>query len=163
MFRMGDEFLQTQHGNNNAYNQDNETSWLDWSRLEANQDIFRFFKLMIAFRKANPSIARSTFWRDDIRWYGADSEPDLSLGSRSLAYCLRGSSIGAPDLYVMINSGKKTVRFNIQEGQQGQWLRIVDTALPSPEDIREAADAPIHPNEYYQVKPHSIVVLRERS
>ena len=44
MFRAGDEFLNTQLGNNNPYNQDNEISWLDWSQLKANQDIFRFFK-----------------------------------------------------------------------------------------------------------------------
>jgi glycogen operon protein len=70
MFRAGDEFLNTQFGNNNPYNQDNETSWLDWSQLEANQDIFRFFKSMIAFRKAHPSLCRSRFWREDISWYG---------------------------------------------------------------------------------------------
>lgn len=59
MFRAGDEFMQTQAGNNNPYNQDNETAWLDWRRLHANADVFRFFRLMIAFRKAHPSLARS--------------------------------------------------------------------------------------------------------
>jgi isoamylase len=54
MFRAGDEFLNTQFGNNNPYNQDNEIGWLDWSQLQANQDIFRFFKKMIAFRKLRP-------------------------------------------------------------------------------------------------------------
>jgi len=47
MFRMGDEFLQTQQGNNNPYNQDNKTSWLDWGRLKQFEDVFRFFKLII--------------------------------------------------------------------------------------------------------------------
>ncbi len=56
MFRMGDEFLQTQQGNNNPYNQDNETTWLDWRKLETHRDIFRFFQCMIAFRKAHRSI-----------------------------------------------------------------------------------------------------------
>ena len=51
MFRAGDEFLNTQFGNNNPYNQDNEIGWLDWSQLQSNKDIFRFFKKMIAFRK----------------------------------------------------------------------------------------------------------------
>ncbi len=49
MIRVGDEFLNTQFGNNNPYNQDNETGWLDWSQVQANQDIFRFFNSMIAF------------------------------------------------------------------------------------------------------------------
>ena len=88
MLRAGDEFLQTQGGNNNPYNQDNETAWLDWRRLEANAGVFRFFRLMIAFRKAHPSLARSRFWREDVRCYGVNREPDLSWQSHSLAFAL---------------------------------------------------------------------------
>ena len=51
MFCAGDEFLNTQRGNNNPYNQDNETTWLDWERLEQNRELFRFFQRMIALRK----------------------------------------------------------------------------------------------------------------
>jgi pullulanase/glycogen debranching enzyme len=54
MFRMGDEFMQTQNGNNNPYNQDNEMTWLSWNHAKANEDVLRFFRLMIAFRKAHP-------------------------------------------------------------------------------------------------------------
>ena len=57
MFAAGDEFLRTQRGNNNPYNQDNETSWLDWSCIERHADFHRFAKRMIAFRKAHPSSA----------------------------------------------------------------------------------------------------------
>ncbi len=70
MFRAGDEFLNTQFGNNNPYNQDNEIGWLDWSQLRSNEDIFRFFQRMIAFRKNHPSLSRSRFWREDVSWYG---------------------------------------------------------------------------------------------
>ena len=66
MFCAGDEFLNTQFGNNNPYCQDNEISWLDWEAFEANRDFYRFCCLMIAFRKGHPSIARSRFWRDDV-------------------------------------------------------------------------------------------------
>ena len=52
MFAAGDEFLHTQGGNNNPYNQDNETTWLNWQRLHKNSDIFRFFKLMICLSKS---------------------------------------------------------------------------------------------------------------
>jgi glycogen operon protein len=92
MFRAGDEFMQTQGGNYNPYNQDNETAWLDWRRLRANADVFQFFRLMIAFRKAHPSLARSRFWRDDVRWYGVGREPDLAYtraASRSLSTARR--------------------------------------------------------------------------
>jgi len=86
MFVAGDEFLNTQRGNNNPYNQDNEITWLDWARLEDNRDIFRFFKLMIAFRKSHPSIGRPTFWREDVSWHGADGPVDLGHESRRFAY-----------------------------------------------------------------------------
>ncbi len=77
MIVAGDEFLNTQRGNNNPYNQDNDITWLDWSRLEDNRDVFRFFKLMIAFRKSHAGIGRPVFWRDDVTWYGADGPVDL--------------------------------------------------------------------------------------
>ncbi len=58
MFLAGDEFLNTQYGNNNAYCQDNEISWLDWSFLEKNRDHFSYTKHMIAFRKAHDVIRK---------------------------------------------------------------------------------------------------------
>jgi glycogen operon protein len=157
MFRAGDEFLNTQFGNNNPYNQDNETSWLDWSQLEANQDIFRFFKSMIAFRKAHPSLCRSRFWREDISWYGVEATVDLSADSRSLAFCLHGASQADDDIYVMINAYWEALRFRIQEGEPRNWLRIVDTDLASPADFSDRGSplqAPI-----YEVAPRSVVVL----
>ena len=54
MFLAGDEFGNSQNGNNNAYCQDNEISWLNWHQLETNRDIYEFVKYMIAFRKAHP-------------------------------------------------------------------------------------------------------------
>ena len=56
MFLAGDEFCNTQFGNNNAYCQDNEISWLDWSLLEKNREIYEFFRYMIAFRKKHSAI-----------------------------------------------------------------------------------------------------------
>jgi len=156
MFRAGDEFLNTQFGNNNPYNQDNETSWLDWSQLQANQDIFRFFKNMIAFRKSHPSLCRSRFWREDISWYGVGPTVDLSPDSRSLAFCLHGESLG-DDIYVMINAYWEPLQFQIQEGAPEDWARIVDTDLPSPRDFSQPG-LPLQRSSY-QVAPRSIVVL----
>lgn len=157
MFRAGDEFLNTQFGNNNAYNQDNEISWLDWSQLQANQDIFRFFKKMIAFRKSHPSLCRSRFWREDISWYGTGPAADLSPDSRSLAFCLHGASHDDDDIYVMINAYWQELQFQIQEGAPQDWLRIVDTALPVPDDFSECA-LPLQ-QLMYSVAPRSVVVL----
>jgi glycogen operon protein len=159
MLSAGDEFLHTQSGNNNPYNQDNETTWLNWDRLSEHADVFRFFKQMIAFRKAHPSICRSRFWRDDVRWYGVGAEVDLSPRSHSLAYCLRGASVGDQDLYVMINGYWEPLKFTLQDCSDTPWKRAVDTALPSPLDIcAPGGETPVRGNEYV-VQPRSLVVL----
>ena len=157
MFRAGDEFLNTQLGNNNPYNQDNEISWLDWNQLQVNKDIFRFFKKMIAFRKCHPSLCRSRFWREDISWYGIGPTVDLSPDSRSLAFCLHGASQADEDIYVMINAYWQELSFQIQEGAPEDWVRIVDTSLPTPDDFSEAGSTVRQLQ--YQVAPRSIVVL----
>lgn len=157
MFRAGDEFLNTQFGNNNPYNQDNEISWLDWSQLEKNRDMFRFFKSMIAFRKSHPSLCRSRFWREDVSWYGVGPAVDLSPDSRSLAFCLHGASQGDDDIYVMINAYWQELHFEVQEGKPQDWLRIVDTGLPTPGDFSETG-VPLQ-RSVYTVAPRSLVVL----
>ena len=159
MFCAGDEFLQTQGGNNNPYNQDNETTWLDWDLLKKNADIFRFFRMMIAFRKAHPSIARSRFWRDDVRWYGPEGEPDWGPRSAKLAYCLHGASQGDEDLYVMINGGTEDAWFAVQEGAPRQWRRVFDTSRPSPDDAVDPAEAETLRSLQYLVRARSVVVL----
>ena len=65
----GDEFRRTQRGNNNAYCQDNETSWVDWTHLEQHQEIYRFAHGMIAFRCAHPVLSKEQFYTDaEIQW-----------------------------------------------------------------------------------------------
>ncbi len=159
MLLAGDEFMQTQGGNNNPYNQDNETTWLDWSLREKNADVYRFFKMMIAFRKAHPSVGRSRFWRDDIRWYGLGRGPDWGEESHQLAYCLHGASQGDRDLYVMLNAGTKDAKFHLQEDTAAEWARVVDTAQPSPQDIVPDDEAVRLKSMICTVKARSTVVL----
>ncbi|HZJ48322.1 MAG TPA: isoamylase [Acidimicrobiia bacterium] len=159
MFRAGDEFLQTQGGNNNPYNQDNETTWLNWNRRDGSTDVHRFFQKMIAFRAAHPTIGRSTFWRSDVTWYGSDGTADLADYSHSVAYLLSGGSEDDDDLYVMINAWDEAIDFTIQVG--GTWHRVVDTGIDSPEDIAgDLVGRPI-PTATYRVGPRSVVVLVE--
>jgi isoamylase len=157
MFRAGDEFLNTQFGNNNPYNQDNETGWLDWSQLHANRDVFRFFKNMISFRKQHPSLSRSRFWREDVTWYGTGEKADLSHESHSLAFCLHGASQEDDDIYVMINAYWEKLDFHIQEGAAEEWKVIVDTSLASPDDFLDPGE-PLQTSNYF-VAPRSVVVL----
>ncbi|SMF48400.1 glycogen operon protein [Tistlia consotensis] len=156
MLVAGDEFLQTQGGNNNPYNQDNETTWLDWDRLEPNREIFRFAKAMIAFRKAHPGIARSRFWRDDVSWFGPSGPVDL--GSQELAYRLAGASEGDCDLYVMINGGPHDVPFELQAPGIA-WRVAVDTAAPPPDDVVDPGAEPPVEGSRRLVAGRSLVVL----
>lgn len=159
MFCAGDEFLNTQYGNNNPYNQDNEITWLDWSKLQENRDIFRFFQKMIAFRKSRQSLGRSRFWREDVTWYGPVGETDLRPESHTLAYALSGARFQEGSLYVMINAFWEPVRFTVQEGEPQDWQRAVDTSLPSPEDIAEPSAYRALDSLTYTVAARSVVVL----
>ena len=76
----GDEFLRTQGGNNNAWCQDNATSWVDWSLAEKNADFLRFVRQLIALRKRHHVLRRRTFFHGggntpDIVWHGTGPVP----------------------------------------------------------------------------------------
>jgi pullulanase/glycogen debranching enzyme len=107
-------------------------SWLDWSRLSAYGDVFRFFQRMIAFRKAHPSIARVRYWREDGRWYGIGASADLSHDSHSLAYCLHGGTYGDSDLYVMINLYWETAEVPNPGGRPGDLAARRRNLPPEP-------------------------------
>jgi isoamylase len=167
MIRAGDEFLQTQGGNSNPYNQDNETSWLDWSRRERFAEVHRFFREMIEFRRRHRSISRTRFWRDDVRWHGAAPDafqaPDLSAASRTLAYSLHGRAFGDDDLYVMLNASPDPVLFRVHEGEPGEWRRAVDTASDRDAILPSGSELPVAERNYL-VHPRSVVVLlRDRA
>jgi glycogen operon protein len=153
MLRAGDEFLHTQAGNNNPYNQD-EPTWLDWRRRDRHAGFWRFVQQMIAFRKQHRSLARSRFWRDDVRWYGPRGV--VELARPAIAWCLRGASQGDADLYVMVNATSAPVSFVVQD--DGAWRVAVDTSRPTPEDI-ELARPPALSRPSYVVEARAVVVL----
>jgi len=151
MFVAGDEFMNTQRGDANPYNQDNETTWVNWTLADANAEVLRFFRMMIAFRKRHPSIGRSTGWGTDVSWLTAG---DPATG---LAYHLRGASVGDEDLFVMVNSHWSEQAFDVPGGRA--WRRVIDTALPGGDDIVDEAEAPPVPMQPYVIAPRSIAVL----
>jgi len=159
MFLAGDEFGHTQGGNNNPYNQNNETSWLDWSRQRDNPEQLRFFSTLIAFRAAHCTLGRSRHWREDLRWYGPQGGPNWGEPLRTLAYYLDGASQGDVDLYVMINTWWNPVDFTVQEGTAGDWRRLLDTNLASPQDIALPGQETDLTDLNYRVGARSIVVL----
>ena len=174
MLLAGDELGRSQGGNNNAYCQDNETSWLDWRLLESNPDLHRFTRLLIAFRKAHPILRRGEFLRGtgtpehsrpDVSWHGVRvDQPDWGPRSRVLAMHLAGEHAPQPDcdLYLAANASGRALDFELPEPPNGKrWLRVIDTALPSPDDIREEGDeVDLADPTHIHVGAHSCLVLR---
>jgi glycogen operon protein len=172
MLLAGDEFLRTQRGNNNAWCQDNEISWVDWALADANKDFQRFVREMIWFRKRHPALRRRTFLRgaaagrrSDIAWHGLEpDEPDFSATSRVIAYTLDGTSTGRErdsDFYVAINGGWEPAPFVVPPSPSGRpWHRVVDTAQPPPRDIVADGDGPVvYAGTTYTVAALTLVVL----
>ncbi|HSP94994.1 MAG TPA: glycogen debranching protein GlgX [Thermoanaerobaculia bacterium] len=169
MLLMGDEVRRTQQGNNNAYCQDNELAWLDWSLLERHADIHRFVKLLTAFHHRRDVVAEvgtlslnELLRRARMEWHGvALNRPDWSEHSHSLAFTLR-SLRGRFLVHGMFNAYWEALTFelpSVSAESQQPWRRWIDTALASPEDIRPLAEAPFVPQAAYLVQPHSVVFL----
>lgn len=157
----GDEFRRTQGGNNNAWCQDNETSWMDWRLLERHRDIHRFTREMIAFRRAHPVLSRERFYTEtDIQWFSPDgSTPDwFDPAARQLA-CLLQEDAGSR-LFLMFNAGDGAVEFRVPAAPDGMhWHRVVDTHCAAPGDISPPDQAPRLDAEGYQVASHTSVIL----
>jgi glycogen operon protein len=166
MLLMGDEMRRSQRGNNNAYCQNNETSWLDWELLPRHADIHRFSKQLISLRLKAP-IERSEMTlnellsRQPVQWQGVRLDaPDWSHDSHSLAATvhLPGDRVV---VHLMVNAYWEALRFEIPAfGEAWEpWRRCVDTFLDSPDDICGWAKGPIVPGTTYLVQPRSVVLL----
>jgi glycogen operon protein len=133
----GDEFRRTQRGNNNAYCQDNETSWLDWSLRHRHDEILRFARNVLAIRRDHPALRREAFYTgEDIQWFDPSGRsPDWSdARSRSLACLIHGED--GPALYLMFNADRVPLDFVLPVPPRlGSWRVAVDTAQPSPRDF----------------------------
>jgi glycogen operon protein len=171
MLLAGDEIRRTQGGNNNAFCQDNAVSWIDWSLLEKEKDLFRFTKLMIQFRKDHPALRRHTYgWGQmnehgfyEINWHGVKlGQPDWSAPSRSLAFTLAGFG-SESSIHIMMNMWTEGLEFELPKLGQGLvWARSIDTSRASPEDIVHPDCEPWLEDGTYRVSARSVVVLITR-
>jgi glycogen operon protein len=136
MLLAGDEFRRTQLGNNNAYCQDNTTSWVQWSLAERYHDLVRFTRRILAFRRAHEVLRREAFYTDrDIQWFDPSGEsPDwLDPSQKSLACLVQGQN--GPDLYLMFNADLEPASFVLPVlPGSGHWHLAIDTALPTSTD-----------------------------
>jgi glycogen operon protein len=169
MILMGDEVRRTQNGNNNAYCQDNETSWFDWARLTKHADVHRFVRLLIErrlLRDAWPERRRINLI-DLIReagkgWHGTRlNEPDWGDHSHSVAL---SAEIRAEKLFfhIIFNAYWEPLEFElpaVDNGDENPWRRWVDTSFASPQDIVEWRNSPGVSGHMYRAGPRSVVVL----
>ena len=167
MLLMGDEMRHTQSGNNNAYCQDNEVSWLDWSNTTRHGDLVRFVRLLIDYRRGRDLSARGarTTLNDLLReshveWHGVRlGQPDWGEHSHSLALTFERQN-ARYRLHAMLNAYWQPLTFELPRlPDGGAWQRCIDTALESPHDIAPPATAPRVDHVTYVVQPRSVVFL----
>jgi glycogen operon protein len=174
MLLAGDECRRTQQGNNNAWCQDNATSWFDWQLVSENEDLVRFCRALVAFRKRQPTVRRATFLAGmpqspgslpDVTWFNADGRPmGWSHGERSLQ-CLYGpwpvsgaSSLSARPVLVLLHSDWAPREFTLPSvGHHIHWRLFVNTSADTPDDIYPGADGPSPVGNKLTLLGHTLV------
>ena len=172
MLLMGDEVRRTQLGNNNAYCQDNQLSWFDWSLVSKHHDLLRFVKKLIHFIQGLAIFRQEKFLEvthaslePHLVWHGVYlGQPDWGEDSHTLAFSLHHPGIGE-HLHVMLNAYWESLNFELPPLELGNyWHRIVDTALSAPDDFSDLeAAAKIDEENFYSVTARSCVVLMEKT
>ena len=172
MMLAGDELWRTQGGNNNAYNQDNPISWLNWENNPESDEILRFSRMIFGLRSRHPALRRPLFaspfeelsMPQDIHWHGVElDDPDWSWSSHSIALHIQGrvscleEQWQDDDFYIIHNAWEESLSFELPPLP---WRRLVDTSLPAPEDIRHEDLTPNHEQlTHYKAAPRSCILL----
>ena len=171
MLLMGDEVRRTQGGNNNAYCQDCDISWFDWSLLDRHRDIHRFVKALNAFRQRRDVVMEGTalslnqlLSRARIEWHGVTlKHPDWSDHSHSLAFTVQSLRVRFL-LHGMLNAYWEPLTFELPPVPAEcprAWRRCMDTALKPPDDICPWETATVVEQAKYVVNPRSVVLLAQ--
>ena len=180
MLLSGDEMGRSQRGNNNAYCQDNEISWLNWQLTQEDEELLAFARHMISLRKAHPIFRRRSFFQDqrlrgrikNILWLNPDGlemgDDEWNLGfARCLGMYLSGSAIGEvdrqgnpvgdDDFLLILNASPDLIPFTLPGFRtRVRWLTVVDTSLPAqPSEMKRYARGSAYP-----LQGRSLVLLR---
>ena len=168
MFLMGDEVRRSQRGNNNAYCQDNDTSWFDWNLLRKHADVHRFVRLLIERRllrdvehEQRRASLRQVLSDAKPAWHGVKpNQPDWSPSSHSIAIGgeFKNEAVSA---YIILNAYWEPLDFELPtlSGSGKAWRRWIDTALDPPLEICEWNAEPVVSEGTYRVGARSVVVL----
>ena len=184
MLLAGDEMSHTQHGNNNAYCQDNELTWLNWEHGKQEKELFRFVRHLIRLRKRHPIFRRRDFFQGrkiagagakDLTWLTpaglemTQEEWQQSFFARCLGLFLAGDAIDEHDergrrirddnFILLLNSYHEDIPFILpMEPSYARWEVIVDTSYP---DGRGALGHYYSSRSTYPLQKRSMVVLRQ--
>jgi glycogen operon protein len=170
MILAGDEMGRTQNGNNNAYCQDNEVSWIDWNLLNTNKDIFNFFEKIIAFRKKHPILKVKDHFETldslgsrypEVSFHGLKPwEYDCSYDNRVLAVMFYDKHSDNEIIYMGMNMHWEPQEFNLPKLIGMDWHMFANTALQYPNDIYEVGQERLLKNQSKLVlEPRSVVIL----
>jgi glycogen operon protein len=174
MLTAGDEMGHTQHGNNNAYCQDNEISWIDWNLDESRRSLIEFTRHVFGVLKRHPVLRRRSFFSGrpvgpdgskDVVWLCADgremTDEDWRSGGHVLGMLLhggggdeidlRGRPIGGDTLLLLVNGGPRSLAFVLPKAEEsGGWRELVNTAQPVSRAVR---------SDNVKMTPHSLILL----
>jgi isoamylase len=158
MIVSGDEIRRTQHGNNNAYCQDNEISWFDWDLVDEHQDMLRFTQALIHFRRGQPTVRRKQFLTGrpeqsgelpDVSWYSAlGTAVDWESGDPAFISLLKAAAHvpNSKDILLLVNGSGDQREFILPPVAKGtKWRLFIDTAAPAPADVYPEYDGPRPP------------------
>lgn len=160
----GDELGRTQQGNNNAYCQDNELSWFDWSGLDNAGELLAFYRNMIAFRFENPALYRHTYFKGDtgaetadLCWYDSAGTPVVwDRPENTLACRVHPDENGGVGLYLIFNGTLEEITFTVP---RGSWRLRIDSAATPPKDYFTALAAPPVNKKALRIGAKSVLVL----
>ncbi len=170
MLLAGDEMGRTQRGNNNAYCHDDDVSWIDWSLAEANADLVRFVRGLLALRRREPLLRPSVFpdasaaCTHRVAYHGPRLYvPSWETESRWFAVHQWTAGEAGHHAYIMANASWDGREFELPPLDAAEWVRALDTSLPSPHDIAEAgAEETLENADRYAVSARSVVMLVAR-
>jgi len=173
MLTAGDEVLRTQAGNNNAYCQDNELSWFDWSLLQSQREMLEFTRSVISLRRRHPSLTADRFYHSrlvpargipEIEWHGTrlHQPPWGDPNARVLAFTIAGIGDGEPDLHAILNMSNDALEAELPGLPSRVWYPAVDTGKEPPQDAVDATRQARLSGRSYRVIPRSVVVLEAR-
>ncbi|MEP7290629.1 MAG: glycogen debranching protein GlgX [Chloroflexota bacterium] len=176
MLLMGDEIARTQQGNNNVYRQDNELSWFDWSSIEPNSDLLRYFQRMIAFRHAHPVLRSGYYFRYedynevgcvDLSWFstealaGDEEDERLTLAFMLCGAYAKGGLAQDDDVFVTMNMHWEDQIFELPALAKGKaWHSFANTGADAPDDIHDlGSEPPLEDQKSLTLKSRSVAVL----